>query len=537
MTAVSVQQQERSAYVPLSGVSLAQRLYPAMPAGGWRGWIGPLVVVVIAVALRLPNLGRPREFVFDETYYAKDALSLLRFGNEQRMAESANDLILNSDGNPWTVMPFVDGPAYVVHPPLGKWIIAAGEALFGMNPTGWRVGVLVCGLISVLLLARIARRLLRSNLWGTVAGLLLAIDGLAIVMSRTAVLDGILMMFVLMAFGALLLDRDQLRRSLADQVQKAGGSLAAWGSNGPPISLLRPWRLAAAVALGAACSVKWSGIWFVAAFGLLTVLWDLGLRRTLHAKRPFFATLVQDAIPTAVAWVAAVVVVYMTSWAGWFFTSTGYFRAWAETNSSAVPGALGSSLHYHSEALKFHTGLSSSHNYEASAWGWPVLARPTSFSYTSTVDCGAPDCAAAVTALGNPLIWWAAALALIHMLWRWGARRDWRAGAVLCGFVAGWVPWLFFPERTIFFFYSIVFLPFSILALTLSLSIIRGTTATVGGAESQQRRLLRAQIGIMVVAAFLVLAIITTWFFYPIWVGEPIPYSQWSLRMWLPTWV
>jgi len=26
-------------------------------------------------------------------------------------------------------------------------------------------------------------------------------------------------------------------------------------------------------------------------------------------------------------------------------------------------------------------------------------------------------------------------------------------------------------------------------------------------------------------------------FFYPVWVGFVIPYDQWHLRMWLPTWI
>lgn len=506
---------------PLLGPSLASRLYPAMPAGGWRGWWGPLVALGLAALLRIPNLGRPADFAFDETYYAKDALSLLRFGAEQSMAEDANSIILNSDGNPWTVDPFGDGPSYVVHPPFGKWVIAAGEALFGVNPTGWRIGVLVCGLLAVVLIARIVRRMLRSNFWGTFAGLLLALDGVAIVMSRTAILDNVLMVCALGAFGALLLDRDQARKRLTE---------------GVALGLMnRPWRWVAAVLLGLAAGVKWSGLWFVIAFGLLTVLWDLGARRLTDAPRPWSTTL-RDALPTAVVWTAIAAGVYLLTWTGWFLAdgSTAYYRDWAATNGAAggiVPDALRSLWHYHAEAFKFHTNLSSPHSYAANAWGWPVQARPTSFFYSDTGPCGADKCAQEVLALGNPIIWWTAVVALFHQVWRWAGRRDWRAGAVLAGFLAGWAPWLMYQDRTVFSFYSIAFLPFMIMALVLSLSVVRGPREQPGALSN------RNLVGIVLVAVFAIAVVVASWWFFPIWVAEPMPYQQWFWRMWFPSWV
>lgn len=44
-------------------------------------------------------------------------------------------------------------------------------------------------------------------------------------------------------------------------------------------------------------------------------------------------------------------------------------------------------------------------------------------------------------AIGRPLLWWAACFALLYLLYRWGLRRDWRAGAVLCTVAAGYLPW------------------------------------------------------------------------------------------------
>jgi hypothetical protein len=48
------------------------------PAGGWAGWSGPLAATGLAAILRLPYLGQPHAVIFDETYYVKDSLALLR---------------------------------------------------------------------------------------------------------------------------------------------------------------------------------------------------------------------------------------------------------------------------------------------------------------------------------------------------------------------------------------------------------------------------------------------------------------------------
>ncbi len=130
--------------------SLPERLRVPMPSSGIRGWIGPIIVTIIGGLLRLVDLGRPHALIFDETYYPKDALGLLQYGYEQKFVENANDLILESDGN-WRALDlFTSDPAFVVHPPLGKWTIALGEQLFGATPFGWRFAVAVLGTLSIL---------------------------------------------------------------------------------------------------------------------------------------------------------------------------------------------------------------------------------------------------------------------------------------------------------------------------------------------------------------------------------------------------
>ena len=510
--------------------SLPDRLNPPMPSSGWRGWIGPVIVMIIGGLIRFVSLGRPHGIAFDETYYAKDAISLLRFGYEKQFVGDANDLLLNSDGNIANLKIFQDAAEYMVHPPFGKWAIASGEALFGATPFGWRFAVAVLGTLSILILARTLRRMTRSDLVGTIGGLILALDGIAIVMSRSAVLDNVLSFCVLAGFAFLVLDRDATRKRLAKLVGHSSFDEIAttWG----PRLGLRPLRWAAAVMLGLACAVKWSGIWFIVVFGIMTVLWDVSARRMIGVKRPISATLLRDAPLAALSMVGIAIVVYLSTWTGWFLNENAWGRTWGLNDPSWIPQSLRALWHYHSDAWNFHTTLESPHAYQSNPIGWLLQVRPTSFYWHSDkgVDatCGADHCVSAVNAIGNPIVWWAATIALIHQLWRWMGRRDWRSGAVLAGVAAGWLPWMLYLNRTIFSFYTVAFVPFIAMALAMSLGTVIGPSTA-----SKERRVWGALI-----AGGVILAIVfTAWWMYPVWTGEYVPYEVWRMRMWMPSWI
>jgi dolichyl-phosphate-mannose--protein O-mannosyl transferase len=116
----------------------------------------------------------------------------------------------------------------------------------------------------------------------------------------------------------------------------------------------------------------------------------------------------------------------------------------------------------------------------------------------------------------------------VHQSWRWFARRDWRSGAVVLAILAGWLPWLGYQGRTIFTFYAVAFVPFLCIALALMLGAILGKA----DAPPQRRT-----IGAAAVGSIVLLAVACSWFFYPIWTGEVLPYDAWHIRMWFPTWV
>lgn len=496
------------------------------------GWLGVAIVAAVAAVLRLWNLGRPGTLVFDETYYVKQAWTLLQVGYEADWPEEPNPAFEAGDVNT-----FLSTADYVVHPPLGKWMIALGMRFFGgaENPWSWRIASAVVGVVAVVLVARIARRLFASTAMGIVAGALMAVDGEAIVHSRTGLLDNMLMIWVLVAFGCLLLDREQARRRLAERcgaILDAGGTI---GRYGPGLGW-RWWRFAAAVALGLACGVKWSGLYFLAVFAVVSVLWDATARRTAGVGRWWEDALVRDAVPAALVMLPTAALAYLASWTSWFRTPGAYMRQWALDHPGEgvqwLPPGLRSLWEYHLKMWDFHNGLTSEHTYEAHPLGWILQWRPTSFywrSYdTGEAGCEVERCARAITSLGNPVLWWTAALAILVALWALVRLKDWRALAVLSGIVAGWAPWFLYAERTIFTFYSIVFTPWVVLTLVYAMTLALERT--------EQRPVARARVKVGLTVLLTTIGAVSV-FFYPIWTAWQVPYWFWRLHMWLPTWI
>lgn len=520
-----------------------ERLVPPFPeparshrAAQAMSWLGPALVALLAGALRFWHLGNPRTLVFDETYYAKDAWSLLKLGYEGTWPDRkvADPQILADP----QVIPLSDTGVFVAHPPMGKWVMALGEWGFGLTPFGWRFMTAVLGTLSVLMLCRTGRRLFRSTALGCLAGALMAVDGLHYVMSRTALLDLVVMFFVLAAFGSLLIDRDHARARLAAAlpVGEDGRARPDALTGDRAGTGLRPWRLAAGLFLGLAAATKWNGLYFLAFFMVLTLLWDVGARRVAGARRPYPAVLRKDLGRSVLSVVPVAVVTYLLTWTGWFLSDNGYARHWADGRGgtwSWIPAPLRSLWHYEYGVYQFNVGLHSFHKYESNPWSWLVLGRPVLFDYESVPagrdGCGATaDCSQAILALGTPLLWWSACGALLYLLYRWALRRDWRAGAVLCAVGAGYLPWFLYQDRTIFSFYAVVFVPYLCLAVSMAIGALLGPRSA-----SEKRRMWGA-----VPAGTLVLLI--AWNFihlFPIYTGQTIPYADWHARMWFDTWI
>jgi dolichyl-phosphate-mannose--protein O-mannosyl transferase len=415
-------------------------------------------IALFGLVLRLFNLGTPQGFVFDEVYYVDGARDYLAHGVEVTG----------------------DAPEFVVHPPVGKWLIAIGIKVFGDSEFGWRISGSIFGTAMIILIALIAQRLFRNTFLTIAASFLLAIDGLALVHSRTALLDIFLSFFVLLATYLFLMR----------------------------------WHWLAGIALGLAISTKWSALYFLALFAIVA------LYRTFTHNTG--KDLIRPTIKTAVQYALVPFSIYLTSWTGWFASSRGWARDYSENIATSF-------IHYHSQMLGFHTGLVEKHAYQANPWSWLIMGRPTSFFYETPNDCGAPNCSQEVLALGTPFLWWMGTVAIAVVIGFWVKsfaikRYEPPLNVIVSGIAAGYLPWFFFQERTVFTFYAIIFEPFLILAIIYCLYV-----ALLHFENRRNVYVVAGAIGFVIFANFI--------YFLPLLTGEVITYESWQARMWLPSWV
>lgn len=260
------------------------------------------VITLYSFLLRIINLGRPNSLVFDEIYYVDGARDLLKYGVE------------------------VDGlkPEFIVHPPIGKWLIGVGIQIFGDNSFGWRFMSALLGALMVIFISLIAHELFHSQALTVLAGALMSIDGLALVHSRTALLDNFLTFFILLAAYFFIKDKH-------------------WFTG---------------LFLGLALGTKWSALYFIAVFGFITLY---KVFTSASGKK-----LLKPSTYVAIQYGLLPLVVYVISWFGWFRSQRGWDRDWSSS-------PITSFIYYHKQMLGFHTGLTEKHSYQANPWSWLVM--------------------------------------------------------------------------------------------------------------------------------------------------------------------
>lgn len=475
---------------------------------------GVAAVLGLAALLRFWALGQPDRLVFDELYYVRDAITQLAHGYPTGWP----------DKDPHMASPYGSEASYAVHPPLGKWLIALGLLVFSDGSGwGWRSAVALAGVATVAVTMRLGWWITRSLPASLVAGLVLAIDGVHVTLTRVGLLDGFLTLFI--TLGALCMWRDHECVVMRTEPRERA-TLVLWN---------RPWLLAAAATFGCAAAVKWSGLYPLAAFLLLTAVRDVWVRvaaarriRTADRLHPWWRGFAQ-AFATGIIALPAALAVYVTSWVGWIVTAGGWGR-----DAGPWPVAL---WEYHVRMFSWHSTLAAPHPYQSNPLTWPLGLRPTAMLRES-----ADGLSTVISPLPNLLVTWGGVMALFVLAW-WIIRSlprlsrvPYAAVFVVSGYLSGWVPWVLTISRpAVFQFYAVVLTPFSALALALVAAVLLRS-------RSEQQYPLPPQDDAPFLArrrsvvVFLVVAVLLSLWFFPTWSGMPVPDWVAQSHRWLPGW-
>ena len=307
-------------------------------------------------------------------------------------------------------------PFFDLHPPLGKFIIAFGIAFVGDTPIGWRSMPALFGIAMVPLAAMLGWYYFRERVAALLLATFFACETMLIVYSRTGLMDGILVFFMLATLLAAL------RVGRREQI--------LWPT----------------VLLGLTIAVKWAA--FPLAVPVGYILWRRGF------LKPFLVTL----------WVPAVVYIFVVL-AGQVANPTGAGRFFNDNN------VFTNSVQWHRQALK-NVSRAVPNDQASPWWSWPLMTRPVLLYYQEY----ATGKVATILAVGNPVVWWSSTCAVaagIFELWRRFVTSrpilDHPLMPIVLGYVCLMLPWM--PGTRIPYLYNYLpIYPFAILALVYWLS-------------------------------------------------------------------
>lgn len=408
------------------------------------------LIAVMGIVSRLVKINHSSDGtpIFDEKHYVTQAMQMLFNGG--------------IENNP--------GYGLVAHPPLGKFLMSIGEALFGYTPMGWRFGSIICGVLITLLLAGIIHRITHSPVLVLLTGIVATIEGTMLVMSRIGMLDIYQVFFItLAAFCAVFYVTSDYEKNKVPWHQ-------------------RYWMLGVGVASGLAMSIKISGIYYPFVFGVLLVICTFFFNReeviqedgstkkeSLFAKSRLW-NLTKGTTFGLFSLLIIPICIFLMTYLNWFRYETSWRRhdiisgksyiEYPDWVVNAFPDSILNFISMYKDMLQFHVGLTTSagytHPWESKPWQWLFAEKPMLFMTITAAD----NQKAEIWLMGNTGLWYFLIPLLIFGFYKIFS-KDLAWTIAVFGFIAGFVPWLITHDRQMYFFYATTLAPFLVLMFVL----------------------------------------------------------------------
>lgn len=394
------------------------------------------------------------------------------------------------------------------HPPLGKIFIAAGIAVFGMNPFGWRIAGVLFGIAMVPFVFLFAKRMTGRTFAAALACSLFAFDFMHLTQTRIATIDVYITFFVILMYYFLYC---YCNLSFYDTPLR--NTFLPLGACG--------------ICMGLGIASKWTGVY--AGAGLAVLFFAALYRRYgeyCYAKKaPQGETagiphsrILERFVPCTRKTILFCMLFFVAIPAVIYLLSYLPFRDYTDG------GLIQRMLRNQSTMFNYHSSLDATHPYSSPWYQWPIITRPV--WYFSGHPGG--TLREGISAFGNPFVWWAGIPAFLYMLRRCIKDKDRTAAFLSVGYLAQYLPWVFVTRITFIYHYfpSVVFVVLMIVHSLNCLLQERGD----GKITKRQFLMLMLLYGAAVFSLFLL--------FYPVLTGQSVEadyVSRW-LR-WFDSWV
>ena len=388
------------------------------------------------------------------------------------------------------------------HPPLGKFLISLGIRVFGMTPFGWRIVGTLFGIGMLPLLFMFARRLFGGKTWaaGIAAGLF-SVDFMHFTQTRISTIDVYGTFFIIAMFFFMYW-----------YSQMSFYDTKLWKTFVPLVG--------AAISMGLGCASKWTAVYAAAGMGIfffVTVVQRYREYRFAKADPTGVTNGIEHEHIIKVWWrfifiTLGVCVLLFIVLAGLI-----YLLSYIPFSNGQEMGLWDRMIKNQVDMFNYHANLEATHPYSSVWYEWPIINRPV-FYYSGTTPDGMSE---AISALGNPLIWWSGILALFYLLYRVIRYSDGKALFLCFAYAVQLAPWVLVTRCT-FLYHYFPCVPFLILMIVYIMTIL----------DAKEDKKWRRWIYVYMGAAFALFVL-----FYPAISGTPVPGSQIRDGLkWLPDW-
>lgn len=371
-------------------------------------------------------------------------------------------------------------PYEVSHPPLGKLIISVGISLFGMTPFGWRFSGTLCGILMLLPLYYMLKRMFGAKVVPLCGTAIFAFDFMHYTQTRIATIDSYAVLFIILMYLFMYL----------------------WVSGGR----LRHLALSG-LFFGLGVASKWTSLYAGAGLAVIWFFdWIHRIRNGETVKRFFlnclFCVLTFVTVPAVIYYLCYVPYGHAAGLGRGMIFSKDYARIVLDNQTFM---------------LNYHRGVHSEHPYSSRWYQWIFNIRPILYY----LDYRENNTLSTFGAFLNPVLCWAGLGAMGFTAYRAVRKHDSLAGFIVIGYLAQLLPWVFITRTTFEYHYF----PSSVF-LTLALCYV---FALMEEKRDNDRLLGIYGITGLSVALFAV--------FYPILSGVTLNRSLAdAIYKWLPSW-